>query len=859
MKNHWRRTHGPALLALLALATMGGVGFAAEMKTAAALEVVVNGASNYAIVIPAGDERQRVARSAKLLQAQLKTATGVELPIVSETDTPRRQPGIYLGKTKAAVAANIPFEKLKEWTYIKRAVKDDIFLAGLDASCNIKDSPKLEYLGTRKAVVAFLEDEVGVRFLTWDPKGTYTPKLTELRVSANLDLMFTPRIQYSYGIEPWWRDCDALKLAHQRVPMGYFKYYGGHSYYQAVPVETYGETHPEYFVLSGGKRVPKFGAAGWQKNHLCISNPEVQDLMLKELEKQYDLGYEWVQLGQTDACRACECEKCAALSADVGERYWIVHRKIAEEIKKRRPGKKVVIVSYDVTANPPNTFDTFPDNVVIEMARYTPADFEKWKNFKTELLVYTYNWGIYNTLGFLPKRTPSFCAEQLRLFSANNVKGIFICDFAECKALEGPIYHVYGKLAQNPELNPFDVANDYYRHAFGKAMPEMKKFFEEMYKRLELYSHNPISPWSNTPMMPEAPEDMVTYFFPPALLLSMEAHLTQAMAMDNDPDVQHRLRRVKCEFTYLKHTVACFTYYRAYRMSDSWAAFDLLESELNKRTAFINSLYGKNGTSEKEGWSFGYSPKSLEFVGRGTGNLRVPFTWDMKRIRAAKMEEAPLRKKTAKATHIAQAPSLDGVVDKEVWRNLESQALGEINLGKVNNPASFKIAYDDAHLYLAITCEQSNLAGCKLEPHGRDGMAWAQECIEMFIDPYAAREKHYHFVFNPVPNSFSDARMGFITDPLAPGYGKEDSSWNGDWQYAARIDSSNKRWTAEVKIPFATLGVATPKAGDKWLMNIGRSHPLSADAAEAELLLWSPNMEQRWFASPAAFGSVVFE
>jgi|GEM_PF-4890955 len=42
-------------------------------------------------------------------------------------------------------------------------------------------------------------------------------------------------------------------------------------------------------------------------------------------------------------------------------------------------------------------------------------------------------------------------------------------------------------------------------------------------------------------------------------------------------------------------------------------------------------------------------------------------------------------------------------------------------------------------------------------------------------------------------------------------------------------------------------------------MKIGRSHPLGADAANAELLLWSPNLEQRWFASPAAFGSVVFE
>ena len=62
-----------------------------------------------------------------------------------------------------------------------------------------------------------------------------------------------------------------------------------------------------------GKRTPAFGKEDYQRNHLCISNPEVQELMLKEMEKQFDLGYDWVQLSQTDGYRECECPKCKAL------------------------------------------------------------------------------------------------------------------------------------------------------------------------------------------------------------------------------------------------------------------------------------------------------------------------------------------------------------------------------------------------------------------------------------------------------------------------------------------------------------------------------------------------------------------
>ncbi|MDP6354740.1 MAG: DUF4838 domain-containing protein, partial [Planctomycetota bacterium] len=133
--------------------------------------------------------------------------------------------------------------------------------------------------------------------------------------------------------------------------------YGGHSYYDAVPAKEYGKTKPEYFALIGGLRTPT-------GNHLCITNGAVQELMLREMEKRLDEAYQWVELAQTDGYRPCECTECAAVHPDPGERTWIVHRKLAEAMQKRRPGKKVMILAYPPNRNPPKSFDRFPDNVV---------------------------------------------------------------------------------------------------------------------------------------------------------------------------------------------------------------------------------------------------------------------------------------------------------------------------------------------------------------------------------------------------------------------------------------------------------------------------------------------------------------
>jgi hypothetical protein len=198
-----------------------------------------------------------------------------------------------------------------------------------------------------------LEDEVGVRFLLPTRNGRYIPKLSRLAVKSDLRVFRAPFLAYAMA-----RDAgdDVYQVANNFVMTNATKSYSGRSYNIAVPAEVYGKTHPEYFALVGGV---------WktQGNHVCISNQAVEDLMVEELKRQYDQGYDCVEVNVADAHEPCQCAKCVAMHADPGERLWIAYAKLARRIKRERPGKKVMLTSYVATGSPPCSLKELPDNV----------------------------------------------------------------------------------------------------------------------------------------------------------------------------------------------------------------------------------------------------------------------------------------------------------------------------------------------------------------------------------------------------------------------------------------------------------------------------------------------------------------
>ena len=128
----------------------------------------------------------------------------------------------------------------------------------------------------------------------------------------------------------------------------------------------------------------------------------------------------------------------------------------------------------------------------------------------------------------------------------------------------------------------------------------------------------------------------------------------------------------------------------------------------------------------------------------------------------------------------------------------------------------------------------------------------------MLIDPTGLRDVWYHAVWNPVDGSLFDAAFGLITDKLDPLYNASDSRWNGDWTFrSVRADGT---WRTLVKIPYATIGTARPKPGDRWLFNLGRSaNHESGKSADILLMLWCPNLAKaKTLSDPDAMGVLEF-
>ncbi len=839
------------------------LGACASGNTEKTVTVLKDGKSPYQIVLPdrcdnPGTEEHLMA-AAQCLQKEFRTASGVTLPIRKESAMIGNQPGIFIGDTAMTRRCGIETESMKDFSY-RIVVRDgNIFLAGND--CHGLHGKKKEgysryLLGSVKAVVVFMEDYLHTRFLMTGETGISTPGMKSLELPGNLDRSGTPRLNFASG-----RGQSMMyDYANNNYGSGAYKGYGGHSYYSAVPEKEYFKTRPEYFALLGGVRV----GTG---NHLCISNPQVQELVYREMLKQLDAGAETVEVGQTDGYNQCECEACRKYgnTDDPGEKLWIFHRSLAERLQKDRPGKKALLISYGPTAEPPKTFDSFPENTLIEICDYSPESFRKWKKFSgiQGFTVYVYNWGDYPQPGFTARLSPEACADQVRLFAGNNIRGIYRCGFGELFGMEGPVYYLYGKLLENPDLSPEKVLEDYYKNAFGEAAVPMRVFYNTLHERLNSYyilnsaqRNEYSSAMKGKRILPENPRVILAYIYSPDLVETLEKNLSRAESMASDPKVKQRLALIRKEFDYTKNLASILHLYNAYRISPDKASFEKLASAIEARNAMIDSFYAKNGTMKGvPGWPeirfFGNVPRViLETNGRLGATLGAPFTWNTKLLR----EKNVLPGIGTRQLSIHKA---DGVVDtldfqSGAWTKTQWHDLNGIQLGQIAEKTRFKILYDKDNLYLGFESELPD--SCQFVPVGKDGPAWRSDCMEIVLDPFGTREKYYHFIYTPVENSTYDASCGFITDVLDPRYNKPDPRWNGEWTY--RTARKNGKWFSLFRIPFRTLGVETPSSGTRWTLNAGRE---SFRDKQPELSLWSPNLETMSFHDRDSFGEAVFE
>ena len=840
----------------------------------AAFAAVIDG--SYHIVIPDKIDAgvgKHVHQAGRELAAALKEGAGLELKVLRQCNHTKGK-AIFLGADAAEKAGVLPAD-LSGFANMIVEKDGNIYLFGRDVQRRFADkSPAWVQclLPPVKAVTRFMAKFMDVRFLGPGEVGKDIPKIEKVEVPDGFSNRQLPAHDYAPG------RYDTMLYDYAADCFGPGKYcsYGGHTYPKACPADKYFKDHPEYFGLVGGKRTcePR------RQPTLCISNPAIEDLLVKELLSSMDAGQETVQLAQQDGTQWCECDECKRYGgpeADtVGEKLWILHRRVAERVLKLRPGKRVNIISYGPTGTPPKTFKKFPANVMIEIAGSQEERFKVWKEGGYEVphgfVTYIYLWGNYPTLGFTAKHSYMHCATVMRRFHRYGVRGIYRCGFGELFGTEGPAYYVFNRLIDDPDADVDKVVQEYCDRAYGPAATPMRRFHDYLDKRLRGVdliedtrkfgvAGRGAEELSNA--APENPLELLAYVYPPDTVKKMKSCLRQAEKLAETQKQKTRLALVRSEFEYAANLGKIATLYAAYRMDPSPETLAPVGRALDERNGILDAIYGGNKKPDTtpvriRGWRevrhFGGSTRACMLTnGRLAATLKSPLGWDVKKMLAAGFLPGAKRAE-CRVPRVEAAPDFADF-EGGAWASAEWNTIGGIQAETPRLSARFKVLAGPDALYLATESElppNPRIVGVE-----RDGPCWREENFSIIISPEDVATKYFHLIWNVNDASRFDSVVGLKTDPLDPMFGKADSGWNGEW--AAKSELKNGKWRSLVTLPYATFGASRPAAGDQWGFNLGRDANHTGKGSDKFYLLWNPNFENaRSLTSPNARGALKF-
>jgi len=854
---------------------------------AAALTLLDAGKSDYQIVVPDKLETQALTdcmvQTARLLQTAFK-ANGAEVTVVPESQRDAAKPALLLGNTRLAQKNGIAVTELRDWSYVHRVIGRDVVIAGHDhparAAAENPRRPNWDRVGTAKAAVDFARQFLGVRFLAPELPG-YTP----VSGAARIDLLATPALEFlplkTFSVPdslnvihtPALRLNSAhpaggsfYDLAHNRFPR-VDEQFGGHTWERAVPAELFAQ-HPEYFALVSGSRLkPESGRAQY-----CLSNPEVQERIYRDLASFFDRGYASVDLGQPDGFRECQCEPCAALygtGKDWSEKIWIFNRHTAERLEQSYPGRQVTMMSYILTAPPPKTFTKFPANTCVMLTGTNEEDIAPWRGIDVPrgFTGYVYNWCPNLGTRYTPMRTPGFIELQVQRLAANKVQALYRDGPGQLFGLEGPVYYTMGRMFDDPaHLHAKDLLTEYYDAAFpDKSIAfYMRAFYDELYHAIALYSDHLGTRgdlWTFKALPTDErgrktvqdPFQLITFLYTPRMLATLEGHLAQSEKLARTPKIMSRLALIRAEFDYVKHLARVAHLHQAWQLMPDAGSMHRLLDAIDARNAFIATLYVKGHQKE---WGQVLFP----LPGHDAAHLRLAhdgyqepyastcYNWNTKTMRSAP-PAGPKKLTIAKTTATL-------TLDSPEWQNAAAHELSLIPpLSTLPRKTTLRLLYDDHALHLLTEAEIGETA--TFPASNRDSLLTNQEAIDVYLAPKPGQPLFYRFTQGANAASKYDALNGRITDVMDPRHGKDDPTWNGAWSSETRADAAHKRWQAHLIIPFSTLGVEPPTKGITWRANFGRNHALPRD--KADRALWSSSLTSTSMDDVTVVGEITFE
>lgn len=201
----------------------------------------------------------------------------------------------------------------------------------------------------------------------------------------------------------------------------------------------------------------------------------------------------------------------------------------------------------------------------------------------------------------------------------------------------------------------------------------------------------------------------------------------------------------------------------------------------------------------------------------------------------------------AKTIRAAQPPKLDGILNEVCWKDAPAQ--GDFYLftggGQRSRDTEFKLAYDDAWLYIGVDCRNKDMKAIQPKIKGHDQGAFQDDSVEFFLDPGTGGRVYFHYMLG-----FANARdERRVTDR------NREIEWDEAWRSATHIREDG--WSAEIAIPLYIAASYGPF--ETWRLNVTRNQRApTIDACgvavteRKDLFSWAPLLRE--FHEPESFG-----
>jgi hypothetical protein len=357
--------------------------------------LVKEGKSSCRIIIP---EKANVIeiQAATVFQDYIQKISGARIPIASDITKPEDNE-ILIGNVNRDEFKDVPVAKLeKDGLYIKNTGKKLVIAGGTEK-------------GVLYGVYTFLEKYMGCR--KYSSTVTVVPKQKSIVLSAINDVQ-VPSFDYRDDFYPDVIN-DPEYMAWHKLDNCFGKPDSGnewgsfvHTFDALLSTKEYGESHPEYFSFFDGKRHTGNSATGRPETQLCLSNPDVLEIVCKSLKAKIEAnpGAIYWSVSQNDGYSWCQCPMCK----EIDEKYASFTPGSKTYGKPGRGYSPIGAGSIITFVN--KVAERFPDKIISTLAyvysRVPPKDITLRKNVNIMLCNYESPRNIPTTEG-----DKSFCED----------------------------------------------------------------------------------------------------------------------------------------------------------------------------------------------------------------------------------------------------------------------------------------------------------------------------------------------------------------------------------------------------------------------------------------------------------------